>query len=211
MRVAARSRILAVTSVAGTALLGLSFSAEPGSRRFYGYSLSLAGTWLAGGLSAGAGPPGPPRPGVVSPVLTGAGAFGGFYAAALVARRIPPLRGPISSVLRYAHQGSDRKVLITTLVNGAAEEVFFRGALYRTLDRPVPQSTAGYVLATCATGNPALALASGVMGIVLARQRQNSGGLQAPILTHLTWSALMLRYLPSLFPPSEILPGEREE
>jgi len=37
------------------------------------------------------------------------------------------------------------------------------------------------------------------MGSVFALQRQASGGIQAPILSHLTWSTLMLRYLPPLF------------
>jgi hypothetical protein len=36
---------------------------------------------------------------------------------------------------------------------------------------------------------------------VLAVQREATGGIQAPVLTHLTWSALMLRFLPPLFEP----------
>ena len=55
------------------------------------------------------------------------------------------------------------------------------------------------MLATCATRNPALVLASGVMGGVFAAQRRASGGLLVPMLTHVTWSALMVRYLPALF------------
>ena len=42
--------------------------------------------------------------------------------------------------------------------------------------------------------------ASGVLGTVFGLQRRATGGLQAPILTHLTWSALTLRFLPPLFP-----------
>ena len=60
-------------------------------------------------------------------------------------------------------------------------------------------STAVYMLATAATRNPALVLASGVMGALFGLQRRASGGMQAPILTHLTWSTLMLRFLPPLF------------
>jgi len=56
-----------------------------------------------------------------------------------------------------------------------------------------------YMLATTATRNPALVLASGVMGALFGLQRRSSGGIQAPILTHLTWSTLMLRFLPPLF------------
>jgi hypothetical protein len=38
------------------------------------------------------------------------------------------------------------------------------------------------------------------MGALFARQRQATGGIQAPLVTHLTWSALMVRFLPRLFP-----------
>ncbi len=92
-------------------------------------------------------------------------------------------------------------MLLTTLANGAAEEVFFRGALYAAIgqEHPVALSTAAYALATVTTRNPALVLAATVMGTLFAAQRRASGGIQAPILTHLTWSTLMLRYLPPLF------------
>jgi membrane protease YdiL (CAAX protease family) len=114
---------------------------------------------------------------------------------------VPVLDAAISSVLTYADQGSTPLVLATTLANGAAEEVFFRGALYAAIgeQHPVALSTVAYALTTVPTRNPALVLAAGVMGTLLAAQRRASGGVQAPVLTHLTWSALMLRYLPPLF------------
>jgi membrane protease YdiL (CAAX protease family) len=37
------------------------------------------------------------------------------------------------------------------------------------------------------------------MGMLFAWQRRATGGIQAPLLTHLTWSVLMLRFLPPLF------------
>ena len=55
------------------------------------------------------------------------------------------------------------------------------------------------MLATVPTRNPVLVLAAGVMGSLWGLQRRASAGLQAPVLTHLTWSTLMLRYLPPLF------------
>jgi uncharacterized protein len=206
-----RQQVTAGVSVAGAGLLGLSLSQPPGSPRFYGLTLGVAGTWLAGGLASGPlhlgwtfGPGDLLRRPVVRPVLTGAGAFGAFYAAALVARRVPVLDRAITKILRYAHQGSAPLVLTTTLANGLAEEVFFRGALYAAVGerRPVVTSTAVYGLATVATRNPALVLASLVMGTLFGLQRRSTGGLQAPVLTHLTWSALMLRYLPPLFQDS---------
>lgn len=63
---------------------------------------------------------------------------------------------------------------------------------------PVLLSTATYTAVTCLTRNPALVLAAGVMGSLFAAQRKATGGIQAPTLTHLTWSSLMLRCLPPL-------------
>ena len=60
-------------------------------------------------------------------------------------------------------------------------------------------STAVYTLATASTRNPALMLAAGVMGTLFSLQRRASGGLQAPAITHLTWSTLMVTFLPKLF------------
>jgi membrane protease YdiL (CAAX protease family) len=208
-----RRRVVGGVSVAGAGLLGLSLSTRPDSPEFYGLTLGVAATWLGGSAASGPlhlgwMPAGPAyrRP-VVVPVVLGAGAFAAFYAAALAARRVPRLRRAVASVLRYAEQGSGPLVLLTTLANGAAEEVFFRGALYAAVGsrRPVAKSTAVYVLATTTTRNPALVLASVPMGILFALQRRATGGIQAPVLTHLTWSALMLRYLPPLY--RELPPG----
>ena len=65
--------------------------------------------------------------------------------------------------------------------------------------RAVVTSTAVYTLATLSTRNPALVLAAAVMGTLFGLQRRASGGLQASVLTHLTWSTLMVHYLPPLF------------
>ena len=206
-----RRRVVAGVSVAGAGLLGLSLSTEPDSPEFYALTLGVAGTWVAGGLASGPLHLGRMMSGgrpIVVPVLTGVAAFGAFYGAALVARRIPVLNQALVSVLQYAKEGSGPLVAVTTLANGAAEEVFFRGALYAAAGttRPVVRSTAVYVLATIPTRNPALILASGAMGVLLGLQRRASGGIQAPAITHLTWSALMLRYLPPLF--RDRAPGE---
>jgi membrane protease YdiL (CAAX protease family) len=63
----------------------------------------------------------------------------------------------------------------------------------------VVKSSVVYTLATVATRNPALVLASVPMGLLFALQRRASGGIQAPMISHVTWSVLMLRYLPPLF------------
>ncbi|MGX5655645.1 CPBP family intramembrane glutamic endopeptidase [Geodermatophilus nigrescens] len=203
-----RRRITGVVAVAGASLLGVSLSTPPGSPRFYGLTLGVAGTWVAGGLASGPlhlgrmfGPGDRLQRPLLTPIVSGVGAFGAFYAAALVARRIPVMERAIGSVLRYADQGSAPLVAATTLANGVAEEVFFRGALYAAAgtQRPVVVSTAVYGLATVATRNPALVLASLPMGLMFGIQRKMTGGIQAPVLTHVVWSSLMLRFLPPLF------------
>ena len=213
-----RRRVVAGVSLAGAGLLGVSLSTRPDSTEFYLLTLGVAGTWVAGGFASGplhlgwmqARDETLRRP-VLTPVLTGVAAFAGFYACALVAREVPLLERAISSVLSYADQGSTPLVLLTTLANGAAEEVFFRGALYAAIgeQHPVALSTAVYALATTATRNPALVLAATAMGTLLGAQRRASGGIQAPVLTHLTWSTLMLRYLPPLFAPRAAPPLHR--
>lgn len=206
--VARRRRVVAGVSVTGAGLLGLSLSTRPGSPEFYAATLTVAGVWAGGGLALGPLHRGwlPDRDNtlrrpVLTPILTGAGAFGLCYAAALAARRVPVLDHALRDVLRFAAEGTTPLVFLTTLANGAAEEIFFRGALYGVVgDRhQVMVSTAVYTAATAATRNPALVLAAAAMGTVFGLQRRASGGIQAPVLTHLTWASLMLRFVTPLF------------
>jgi membrane protease YdiL (CAAX protease family) len=203
-----RRVVVAATALTGAGLLGVSLSSRPGSRRFYASTLAVAGVWTVGGLASG-----PLHLGWIqsrddrlfrpwlTPAATGVGAFGFFYGCALVARRIPLLHDAISRVLAFADDGSTPLVMASALANGVGEEVFFRGALFTAVgDRhPVAVSTGIYTAATLATRNPALALAAGVMGTLFGLQRRATGGLLAPLVTHLTWSTLMVRYLPPLF------------
>ena len=204
-----RRRVVAATTVAGAGLLGTSLSTRPGSPQFYTLTAATAATWITGGVASGPlhlgrsfGRADRLRRPVLMPTVLGVIAFVPFYACALVCRRIPPLNRMLTSVLAYAHQGSSLAVAATTLVNGVAEEVFFRGALYAAHagSTPVVVSTGTYVLATAATRNPMLVLASAIMGTLFGVQRRATGGIQAPLITHLVWSALMLRFLPPLFP-----------
>lgn len=203
-----RRRVVAGTSVLGAVLLGTSMSAKPDSRSFYVLTLGAAGAWTLGGLASGPlhlgwveGHDRRLRRPVVTPVATGVGAFAFFYGSALVARQIPFLERAISNVLAYADEGRLPLVLLTTYANAIGEEVFFRGAFYAALPhgQAVVTSTGVYMLATVTTRNPSLVIAAAFMGSLFALQRRASRGLQAPLLTHLTWSTLMLRYLPPLF------------
>lgn len=203
-----RRRVVTAVSVVGAGLLGVGLSTRPGSKAFYVSTFGVAATWVVGGFASGPlhlgwmeGRDESLKRPVITPMLTGAGAFGVFYGAALVCKRVPVLADAIASILKYADQGSTSLVTLTTLLNGAAEEIFFRGALYAAVGvvQPVAWSTAVYAVATIPTRNPSLVLAATVMGALFAAQRRSSGGIQAPVLTHLTWSVLMLRFLPPLY------------
>jgi membrane protease YdiL (CAAX protease family) len=203
-----RRRVVGGALGVGTAALGASLSSQPGSRRFYLSTLGVAGVWTTGALASGPLHRGwiqargrrPSRP-VWTPVATGVGAFGVFVAVASMATRIPRLHHAVADILSFAERGNNGWVLTTALANGASEELFFRGALYTALEghRPALTSTLTYAAVTSSTRNPALVAAAGVMGSLFALQRRATGGLQAPLLTHLTWSTLMVRCFPPIY------------
>ena len=89
-------------------------------------------------------------------------------------------------------------MLAVALVNGLAEELFFRGAVYAAVGprHRMTAATVVYVVATAATGNLALVLAAAAMGVLLTSERRATGGTLAPITTHLLWSTLMILFLP---------------
>ncbi|MFE6923106.1 CPBP family intramembrane glutamic endopeptidase [Nocardia sp. NPDC057663] len=195
-----RPRDVAAVGLAGAALLGASLAAPPASARFYGLTLATAATLTLGGLATTPPPVEPRDRRILVSATTGIAAFGVFYGCALIARRIPVLRTAITNLLRYADRGRTPAVLLTALANGAAEEVYFRGAVYHAApSRPVAVSTGAYILTTTATRNPALVLAAAVMGTLFGMQRRSTGGIQASLIAHLTWSTLMLHFMPPLF------------
>jgi uncharacterized protein len=190
------------------ALLRSSFSAKAGSARFYLLTTSLAGTWTGGALGAGpipwrgdgwrSRPASAAQTLIAVPVVTGAAAFAVFYGAARIACRRGTLRRAIASALRYADAGSTPLVVLIASASGVAEELFFRGALWSG-SRPLRTTTLAYAASTAATGNPALILAGLITSVIFGWQRDATGGVLAPAVTHITWSMLMLRYLPPLF------------
>jgi uncharacterized protein len=202
-----RRVVVAVTLAVGAALLGLSLTSKPGGAAFYWLTFALAGTWVIGGFASGplhlGRTPfrGRLRRPVVTPIVVGLAVGGVFVVGALVVREIDPLRDYTENVLAFARRGSLPVVAIVAFVNGIAEEIFFRGALYAAIGvrHPVAISTGIYALTTVTTGNPMLVFAAVVLGAVVGLERRASGGILAPILTHLVWSAILLFGLPPLF------------
>jgi uncharacterized protein len=202
-----RRIIVGITLVIGAVLLGFSLRRHPGETSFYWLTLALAAVWLCGSFLSG-----PLHLGGICwrgrnqrPVITGTTVGlllgGAFVVGGLAAREIAPVAHLITRVLQYAHQGSFLLIVLITLVNGIAEEVFFRGALYTALGRrhPVLISTVLYVIATLASGNMMLGFAGIILGTVCAFERRASGGVLAPMLTHFVWGLIMVLALPPLF------------
>jgi membrane protease YdiL (CAAX protease family) len=193
----------------GAVVLGFSLRISPGSTWFYPATLLLAGVWAVGAFASGPLHLGQisrgtavSRP-VLPPILVGLGLSAVFVVGALLVHELSFLHGlqhQVEKVIDYADQGSLPILAVITAVNGVAEELFFRGAAYAAITtHPVAWTTVAYGVATAATGNFMLAFAAVLLGIVVGLERRASGGILGPILTHCTWSLVMLVALPIIF------------
>ena len=202
-----RRIVVAITLALGATLLGLSFSLRQGDPAFYPLTFGLAATWTLGSVLSG---PlhlghiqlaGRLRRPTITPIAVGLLLAALFVLGALIVRTIPSLVRLAEDVLGYARLGNLWVICVITLVNGIAEELFFRGALFAAIGvrHAVLISTALYVLATVAGGNLVLVFTAAVLGTVVGLERRASGGILAPVLTHVTWSLSMLFVLPPLF------------
>jgi len=203
-----RRIVVAVVLVIGAALLGYSLTRPPGDESFIWLTLALAAVWALGAVASG-----PLHLGCVRfrgrnqrPVITGTAvgvAVGAaFVVGGLVAREIPGVREYITQVLEFTSSGPLALLVFITVVNGVAEEMFFRGALYTALGTvyPIILSTILYVAATSATtGNPMLGFAAVILGLVCAYERRITGGVLAPMLTHFFWGLVLVLALPPIF------------
>jgi uncharacterized protein len=202
-----RRIVVAITLALGATLLGISFSVRQGDPAFYPLTFGLAATWTLGSVLSG---PlhlghihlaGRLRRPTITPIAVGLLLAAIFVLGALIIRTSPSLVRLAEDVLGYARLGNLWIICVITLVNGIAEELFFRGALFAAIGvrHAVLISTALYVLATVAGGNLVLVFTAAVLGTVVGLERRASGGILAPILTHVTWSLSMLFVLPPLF------------
>jgi membrane protease YdiL (CAAX protease family) len=205
--VSRRRLVVCGVLVAGALLMAYSLNQRPGAAAFYWLTLALAVVWTLGALLSGPLHLGritwkdrPTRP-VISAAATGLVLGGVFLLGGLVVRNIPPIAERITRVLEYTNHGPLLLIVLIAVVNGFAEELFFRGALYTALGRfyPVAISTLLYAAATLATGNPMLAFAGLVLGTVCGLQRRATGGVLAPVLTHMVWGLIMVLALPPIF------------
>jgi membrane protease YdiL (CAAX protease family) len=203
-----RRIVVAVVLVIGGALLGYSLTRRPGDESFFWLTLALAAVWALGAFASGPLHLGSvrfrgrnQRP-VITGTVVGLALGGAFVIGGLIAREIPGVSEYITRVLEFANYGPLVLVVFITVINGIAEEMFFRGALYTALGKTHPAviSTVIYVVATAATtGNPMLGVAALIVGAVCAFERRMTGGVLAPMLTHFFWGLIMVLALPPIF------------
>ncbi|MBK6886760.1 MAG: CPBP family intramembrane metalloprotease [Tetrasphaera sp.] len=203
-----RRVVAAVTLAAGGLLLALALRIPPGENAFYWATAALAAVWSGGAVLSGplhlghartrAGRA-DARPWVQSLALGGL-LIGVFLVGAIVVAHLPPVRDQVDAVLDHARFGSLPLILLIVVVNGIAEELYFRGALFAAVGRrhAVLVTTIVYALTTAGTGNPMLVLAAALLGLLTGLQRRVTGGVLGPILTHILWSSTMLLLLPPI-------------
>lgn len=199
-----RRLVSMLTVVLGAAGLAASLQMDRDNPWFPAAALGVAAVWAGGAFLAGRLHLGRIMVGedlvrpIVQPILIGLAMALVFIAGAFLISLIPPLADQVRSVLAFAESGSLLLLTITTLLSGIAEELFFRGSMYAAVRAPhqVAFTTVAYTIATILTGNVMLGFAAVIMGIVTGLQRRATGGVLAPILTHITWSMAMLHVLP---------------
>ncbi|WP_066638927.1 CPBP family intramembrane glutamic endopeptidase [Serinicoccus hydrothermalis] len=197
----------AATLVVGGVVLWWSLRLPPGDPRFYAWTTALAAIWVGGAFLSGrlylgrghtrAGAYARP---VVQSLALGVLLLVVFLAGGLLVGQIPWLAGPVNELLDHVRFSSVPIVLVITVMNGIAEEIFFRGALYAAIPQrwTVLATTALYAVVTVGSGVPLLVLAAVLLGLVCGLQRRVTGGILGPAITHITWSAGMLLLLPPL-------------
>lgn len=203
-----RKSVVSVVLLIGTALLGYSLSREPGDESFIWLTLALAAVWTVGAFASGPLHLGHvrfrarnQRP-VITGTVVGLALGAAFVVGGLLARQIPGVREYVTRVLEHSNTGPLLLIVFIAVINGVAEELFFRGALYTALERyhPAIVSTVLYVVATAvSTGNPMLGFAAIILGTVCALERRATGGVLAPVLTHFFWGLVLVLALPTIF------------
>lgn len=197
--------VAGATYLVGALALAFALRIPPGDPRFYPATIALAAAWVVGALASGplhlgsgrTRTGGRSRP-VVQSLALGVFVLAVFLVGALVVARTPLLRAPVGVLLDHARFGSLPVVLAITALNGVAEELYFRGALYAAVPpaHAVALTTLLYTLTTMGSGVPLLVLAAAVIGLLTGLQRRVTGGVLGPMVTHVTWSCGMLLLLP---------------
>ncbi len=202
-----RRWVSAVTLAVASFLMAWTLRIDPGDPAIYAITLALGTTWVAGALTSGRLHLGSANsrngrrdsPAIIQSLLIGLLLIGLFLAGAIVIAAVPVLRDPLLGLLEHARLGSLPVFVCLLFLNAVAAELFFRGGLYAATGGPhaVLITTFVFAVTTVATGIPTLVVGAAVLGAVVGLQRRVTGGVLAPIVTHITWLAGMVLVLPA--------------
>jgi membrane protease YdiL (CAAX protease family) len=202
-----RRWVSAVTLAIASFLMAWTLRISPGDPAIYAATLALGTTWVVGALMSGRiylGAATTRRGEQVSRTITqslllGLLLVGLFLAAAVIVAAFPTLRDPLLGLLIHARMGMLPVLVGLLFLNAVAAELFFRGGLYAATggQHGVLITTFVFALSTVSTGMPTLVVGAAVLGLVVGLQRRVTGGVLAPIITHLTWLTGMVFLLPA--------------
>lgn len=134
--------------------------------------------------------------------ITGVSLLVLFCLGALMVRFVPPLTAPVEELLSHARGGLLWLTALSTLVNGIAEELFFRGVSPASAPGTpwarIAFSVVLYTAVTLALGVALLAFAAVVLGVSAHLLTRKTNGLIAAMVLHTVWSQGMLLLLPAL-------------
>lgn len=201
-----RRWISSVTLAVGSFMLAWSLRLSPGNPAYYAATLALAVTWIVGGLLSGKLYLGSANSrdgqrasrGILQAVILGLLLLGLFLGVAALASPVPALRDQLAVLLVPSYFSFLPVVVLLTLLNAIGEELFFRGALYAAVGgrQAMLVTTLVYALTTIPTGLPVMVLSAALVGVVVGLQRRVTGGVLAPVITHVIWSMGVLFLLP---------------
>lgn len=202
-----RRWVSAVTLAIASFLVAWTLRISPGDPAIYAVTLALGTTWVVGAMMSGRLYLGSAttRRGdqdsraIIQSVLLGLLLVGLFLAGAVIVAAIPALRDPFLGLLLHARMGIVPVIVGLLFLNAVAAELFFRGGLYAATggQHAVLITTFVFALSTVATGIPIIVVGAAVLGAVVGLQRRVTGGVLAPIITHLTWLTGMVFLLPA--------------
>jgi hypothetical protein len=202
-----RRWVSAVTLAIASFLMAWTLRITPGDPAIYGATLALGTTWVVGALMSGKlylgsattrrGEQGSRA--IIQSLLLGLLLVGLFLGGAMVVAAFPALRDPLLGLMIHARVGVLPVIVGLLFFNAVAAELFFRGGLYAATggQHAVLITTFVFALTTVSTGMPALVVGAAVLGLFVGLQRRVTGGVLAPIITHVTWLTGMVFLLPA--------------
>lgn len=202
-----RRWVSAVTLAIASFLMAWTLRISPGDPAIYAVTLALGTTWVVGALMSGKLYLGsantrrgkPDSRAIIQSLVIGLLLIGLFLVGAMAIAAFPALRDPLLGLLDHARVGVLPVFVGLLFLNAVAAELFFRGGLYAATggQHAVLITTFVFALSTVSTGIPALVVGAAVLGVVVGLQRRVTGGVLAPIITHLTWLTGMVFLLPT--------------